>query len=504
MVNYQSKHFCKIVIDQAQKLDIDLQIKKTKEAYDLINHNWKAKWIFDWSDKAINSDSKERYDVFIVNDNVMQNRLIMRGVSYSKIILCPFWGPTFENRNVTPARYGQQVSRVNDDLPLTIKVNELHHYGGIGVVQSKEELTLNLIAGLPIAVTNNSALTTIINRYRVGFTYVDKADLQESLNNMDENEYLRWAQNSATLGQMIVNGDFLREVLIRCNRMCLTNQVKNRKQPRFGIKVMDTMETLDYIQRYRPSVARFGDGEISLMLGVSQVFQKGEPLLQQRLKEIIQTPSDHKLLVCLSDVFHDLDRYVPTAKDWWAGHLDVFQDYYSKLGKRNLTFGNTMMTRPYMDMKDRNLASQIFKRIKSWWDNCDILIVEGTYTRSGVGNDLYANARSVQRIICPSKNAWSKYQEIEAAIKKYGTGKVVLVMLGMTATVIAADLADWDGGQVIDSGHLDPEYEWYQMGATKRIQISGKHTAEMNYDDGVPEKIHNSKYSSEIVLDLSK
>ena len=42
------------------------------------------------------------------------------------------------------------------------------------------------------------------------------------------------------------------------------------------------------------------------------------------------------------------------------------------------------------------------------WNNIDVLIVEGEHTRFGVGNDLLAIAKGVERIICPDKNAFNK------------------------------------------------------------------------------------------------
>lgn len=265
---------------------------------------------------------------------------------------------------------------------------------------------------------------------------------------------------------------------------------------KYDLRVMDSEDTLMYIRKHQCSVSRFGDGEIALLNGVDQVFQQADPALNKRLNEIVQAGSSSELLVCLSDVFHGLDMLVDPARDWWQGHLITFADYYRELGKKENIYGNTMVTRPYIDFKDRTAADRIFKQLKELWTDRDLLIVEGHFTRSGVGNDLFSNARSLQRIICPSKNAWTKYQEIEDAIKLYGKERLVLVMLGMTASVIAADLAGFT--QVIDLGHLDPEYEWYKMGAKTRVPIEGKHTAEMNYDIDISE-VHDQKYQAEII-----
>ena len=302
------------------------------------------------------------------------------------------------------------------------------------------------------------------------------------------------------------NGQFTRQLL---NEACyhaivmpqmFMNYSSIYRPAKFNLNVMDSVDTAKFIEENRCSVARLGDGEISLLKGFGQVFQNTDPLLQQRLDQIVKKGSSSKLLVCLSDVFHGLDMLVPGAQDWWAGHLKSFDSYYNELGQQGQVYGNTMVTRPYMDFIDRSGAKNIFAAIRQWWENRDLLIVEGYYTRSGVGNDLYANAHSVKRIICPSKNAWEKHQEIEKLIKKHGQGKLVLVMLGMAATVIAADLSGW--GQVIDLGHLDPEYEWFKMGATERVPIVGKHTAEMNYDQNISD-LHNEEFNKQIIANIS-
>ncbi|MDD7357228.1 MAG: GT-D fold domain-containing glycosyltransferase, partial [Streptococcus hyointestinalis] len=47
--------------------------------------------------------------------------------------------------------------------------------------------------------------------------------------------------------------------------------------------------------------------------------------------------------------------------------------------------------------------------------------------------------------------------------------RLVLVMLGPTAKVLVKRLAD-SGIQAIDLGHIDSEYEWYQMKATHKVK----------------------------------
>lgn len=442
----------------------------------------------------------------IVTSNEVKDSLIEHGCKGKNIAVCSFWGPILTNYEIRPATVNTEFKILDNNKPWIVAISELQRSGGIGLVDNGDvwnipkEFLLFLLAGVPLAAPSSSAVGKLIKEYNLGISYDSFEKVKEEHINYEN--YTQWANNSAKIGRMMVDESFIKQVLIdqTIHYQLEKNDVATHS-PRFGISVMESLATLDYIAQHRCSVARLGDGEISLILGAPQVFQDENAELQKRLDEIVKQGSNEKLLVCLSDTFHDLDRYVPSAQKWWEGHLNTFENYYQELGDMQNLYGNTMVTRPYMDLQDRNRSSEIFRRIKLWWDKRDILIVEGKFTRSGVNNDLYDNATSVQRILCPPKNAWEKHEQIEKAIKKYGKEKLVLVMLGMTATVIAADLATW--GQVIDLGHLDPEYEWYRMGATKRIPIQGKHTAEMNYDQGVPQNIDDPKYLSEIILDLS-
>ena len=128
--------------------------------------------------------------------------------------------------------------------------------------------------------------------------------------------------------------------------------------------------------------------------------------------------------------------------------------------------------------------------------------MEGYTSRLGVGNDLFDGAKSIKRIICPSRNAYSKKAEVMEEILKHSEGRLILLMLGPTAKVLAYQLAS-KGFQAIDIGHIDSEYEWMQMGAEKKVLLRNKHTAEFNLDTEI-ELANDDEYLSQIVADLSE
>ena len=105
----------------------------------------------------------------------------------------------------------------------------------------------------------------------------------------------------------------------------------------------------------------------------------------------------------------------------------------------------------------------------------NIVIVEGGVTHNGVGNDLFEDCKSIQRIICPSTNAYSSLEKILDECRKQSKEKLFLVTLGPTAKPIVEKLF-LEGYRAIDIGQIDTEYELFLMNAEKKQEIT-KHRA---------------------------
>jgi glycosyltransferase family protein len=141
--------------------------------------------------------------------------------------------------------------------------------------------------------------------------------------------------------------------------------------------------------------------------------------------------------------------------------------------------GDSMISRFYIRYKNLTGIDNYVKKLKQIWDNRNIIIVEGEASKLGVGNDLFDNAASIRRILCPKVDAFRKYDEILSAVKKnYIENDLVLVALGPTATCLAFDLSK-EGIQALDVGHLDIEYEWFLCGAKEKIPVKNKHVNEV-------------------------
>lgn len=298
----------------------------------------------------------------------------------------------------------------------------------------------------------------------------------------------------------------------------MKDQVKHLLQPfqrayvnlRYGyytrsrkIWVHNAEETIHKVLNDKVSVSRFGDGEFYLMWKtIDSPFQKLNNELSVRLHEVFLS-SHPGLIVCVPSYLRSVEDLYPKtqrwAKEWVVRYTPDLDATFGEVPGRE--FFDTNFTRFYMSHVDKERSKRHIALMKQIWEDRDVCIVEGQSTRFGVGNDLLDNARSVTRILCPPRNAFDKYDEIlKTSLERIPKGTLVLTALGMTATVLAYDLA-LQGYQAIDIGHLDVEYEWFLMGATKKTEIKNKAVNEV----GIPVvkgRIEDSKYNDSIIAEI--
>lgn len=255
-------------------------------------------------------------------------------------------------------------------------------------------------------------------------------------------------------------------------------------------------ESLKYILDNQCSVSRYGDGEMKFIFGQETWFQKANPLLKKRLTDILTSDIPNHI-VCLPGVFSDLSIYEKHDCQYWKNYLSRNRRKWYKQIDKNMIYYEAFISRCYMPYKNKNRAIYYFDLWKKIWEKKDLLIVEGEKTRLGIGNDLFDNVRSIKRILCPNKGAFTFYEQILLEVKKQEKNHLVLLAIGPTATVLAADLAI-AGYQAIDIGHIDIEYEWFLRKIDHKIPIPNKFVNEAGAGRGVGDLI-DKQYLNEIV-----
>lgn len=266
--------------------------------------------------------------------------------------------------------------------------------------------------------------------------------------------------------------------------------------------IISSERLLEKIIKDHSSLCRFGDGEFEMIRRRKRPwFQVSSEKLSERLIEVISS-DDKKINIAIGDLYGALDKYTEEAAFAMRKYLtpETRMEHYRYL-QFNRSYFDAYVTRPYLIYNDKQYCIKIFELWKKIFCDRNMLLVEGMYSRFGVSNNILDSARSIRRIICPPKNAFSKYDSIFGTVRKVAQkDDLILITLGPAATVLAYDLAK-AGYQSIDIGQLDNEYDWYHRRAEKQIPIKGKGVAE-SYVGRVPDEdddIELSKYKNECI-----
>lgn len=223
-------------------------------------------------------------------------------------------------------------------------------------------------------------------------------------------------------------------------------------------RILTAEETRVQLTKNRKSIARFGDGEFAAIVCQKRWnFQGESELLSKRLQEMLSFDEEN-LLIGLHPTFY-------------MNLFDLPEDDAD--GVR--AYMQPMVRRLHADLlsPDKQYANALFHNIdrdedvhelKQIWDKRDCVFIEGVHTCMGVGNDLFDNCGSIERILGPAENAIDRYDKILQEALKQPKDRLFLIALGPTATVLAYDLYK-EGYQAIDIGHTDLIYEKFLRNA---------------------------------------
>lgn len=262
--------------------------------------------------------------------------------------------------------------------------------------------------------------------------------------------------------------------------------------------VFNDYETIEYILENKCSIARFGDGELRLMRGIDLEFQAYDKELSNKLKQVTSTD---KCLTCIPDIFSDkhFNRDLITAEefDYWTSFKKkrggLWNYYFGDMSP----LGDAFLSRFYLRKNNKEAVEYYVKKLKMLWDKRNIIFVEGEQSRLGYGNDLFDNALSIKRILCPPSNCYAKYDEIKASVLKHAKSDDLIIMaLGPVATALAFELSS--NFQCLDLGHVDIEYEWFKLGTTKKVPIKSKYVNEVE-DGRKPQDVEDLTYRNQII-----
>ena len=329
--------------------------------------------------------------------------------------------------------------------------------------------------------------------------------LQEKIRNLEQQ--VNSSNNLLTQVVNVVKGLQL-ELEKKIGVVSFKNDIRNKNLPFelgmetegfFYPEIEEIEATIEKVKSGK-SLVRFGDGEFSLMFGEERPdFQHCNDELKHRLREIILSEEEN-ILIGIADNYGSLLNYSTWAADDIRAYMtrEIRSQHLSVL-KKDRIYENAYISRPYVLYGDKDTSNpkKRFEALQTIWEGKHIVILEGEKTRLGIGNDLFGNVKSIERVICPAENAFSKYNEILEYIMTQDKSKMYLLALGPTATVLGYDMAK-AGFWAIDVGHVDLEYEWFLQKADKPSEVKGKYNNEFP-NGNIVEDIENVDYKQQII-----
>ena len=222
-------------------------------------------------------------------------------------------------------------------------------------------------------------------------------------------------------------------------------------------KMKGAQETVSELLSTNKSIARIGDGEMSVANGDDVPFQKADKELAVRLQKIISTPQEN-LLVGLCPIYNDhIKRNIINDQN---RHNQKFALYaVPKIRKKFDRFINYEVL--YWN------ASIVHKEFILQWREFFVgkkLVLTGCKEAfDSYEFNIFDTAAQLCYEFVPNKHAFSEYESILARLKAYDKNFVHILMCGPTACILAADLCV-DGRRALDLGHLAKHYDWYKRG----------------------------------------
>lgn len=275
----------------------------------------------------------------------------------------------------------------------------------------------------------------------------------------------------------------------------MTEEQLLEKMNNSDIKILGIEESILKIKNRNSSLCRFGDGELDIIFGKNLKFQKSTPKLAGMLTNILKTKQNF-CYVGIPDAINRFENLTEESISFWTKNMIENREKWINFLNPDMEYLTANLTRLYIRHEDKSNCGYYFELLKSIWDDKDVVVCEGEQTRMGVGNDLLNNCKSIERIICPSENAFDKYDTILSQLKQENKDKLIIIALGPTATLLAYELAQ-NGHPALDVGHLDIEYEWFLRKSTTKEKIENKYTNEVINGES-PKNIADKLYLKQI------
>ena len=233
--------------------------------------------------------------------------------------------------------------------------------------------------------------------------------------------------------------------------------------------VLDRLESLTILGSRPKSFARFGDGEVSVMMGRDHIFQKYDPLLAEKMFQVLRSKRDDLYIGINRMYFHSvmLGSLTEGGRKFHRINDGFLRKFFMENTHPEVEYLDAGCFGGYFACGDNNLYAELTRMKRKLFEGRKIAVVTGKSVLDKLDYDIFELASSKIIIDAPSKDAFSAYDSILSEISRsVSKDTLICLILGQTATVMAADLTDM-GYIAWDTGHIAKDYDFYMKNIEK-------------------------------------
>lgn len=224
------------------------------------------------------------------------------------------------------------------------------------------------------------------------------------------------------------------------------------------LKILNKLESIKYIRDTETSFVRFGDGEINLMKGQDQPFQRFDANLVSILKNILQSDNEG-LSVAINHNYY-IPLYSEPNNEYTRRHAYDFRCFFRKYCSPAKIYLDGACT--FWRFGEHSEESEDFwHQWKELFRDKTLTIICGEGILDNLQYDVFEYCKDKKYIYGPRKHAWSQHESLkEEIIQKAGKERILVFILGMAGKGMIPEMVKL-GYTAWDIGHLAKSYDAY-------------------------------------------
>lgn len=233
------------------------------------------------------------------------------------------------------------------------------------------------------------------------------------------------------------------------------------------LQILDAQQTIRMLMEQPKSFTRFGDGEIHIMQGMDQPFQKYDPELAEKMHEILAKKRDDVYVGLNHAYWESPADFAERNRKFYRVNSTRYRRFFTEHCDRSNVYLDAACFGAYYRFDDKYDYEAHYSRIKTLFSGKKVAILSGEGVFEKLDHNVFEEAQSQIIVHGPRIHAFSEYNSIlEKIEKEVPKDHLICLILGQTATALVPDLTD-RGYMAWDVGHIAKDYDAYMKKTAK-------------------------------------